>query len=268
MRGIYQIRNTVNGKRYVGKSNNIARRLIDHRCALNAPARNKNTNRYLYNAVRKYGIGAFAFEVIEVLRDSSEGGLADRELFWMDEYSTCERPHGYNLRRDSSTSTSVADETCDLLRGKVGDKNPNYGNRWTTDMKVAMSNKIKDQHADGRYGDEWKEKISLAVARLRSNWSLAERVEHGHRTSLGRQAGFDFGQYDYEGDLIRSWGSVEEIVANNPTYKWQNIYAACNGNKPTAYGFMWRRAIAGKVENKIDKLMRKPMGRKRKNETQ
>lgn len=268
MRGVYQIRNTVDNKRYIGKSNNISRRLIDHRCALNSPTRSKDTNRHLYNAVRKYGVSAFSFEIIEILENSSESELADRELFWMDVHNTCERSCGYNLRRDSSTTTTVADETRELFRKAIGNKNSNYGNRWTIEMKAAMSNKQKDRHVDGRYGDEWKKKISEAISLIRSKWSSAERAEHSHRTALGRRVAFDFGQYDYDGNLIRSWGCVEEIVMNNPSYKWQNIYAACNGSKPTAYGFMWRRMPAGKVENKIDKLIRKPMGRKCGNDPQ
>jgi len=35
------------------------------------------------------------------------------------------------------------------------------------------------------------------------------------------------------------WFSVEEIIKFNPNYKWQNIYAVCNGYKPTMYGYIW-----------------------------
>ena len=48
-------------------------------------------------------------------------------------------------------------------------------------------------------------------------------------------------QYTMEGELIRIWETVDEILEANPGYKWQNIYAAANGNKHTYMQFQWRK---------------------------
>ena len=66
MIGIYSITNLINGKRYIGKSINLNGRLSSHKCSLRKDVRNKDTNRYLFNAVKKYGIENFNFEVIEL----------------------------------------------------------------------------------------------------------------------------------------------------------------------------------------------------------
>ena len=52
---------------------------------------------------------------------------------------------------------------------------------------------------------------------------------------------YKFEQYDKQMNLIRVWNSIDEIKNHNPNYKWQNIYAVCNGYKPTIYGYIWRK---------------------------
>lgn len=57
--GIYQIRNIVTGRVYVGSAVNFARRFALHRCNLRA---GKHRNTKLQNAWNKYGEAAFVFE--------------------------------------------------------------------------------------------------------------------------------------------------------------------------------------------------------------
>lgn len=60
--GIYQIRNTVNNKCYIGKSINVIQRKRTHIYNLKL---NKHGNRYLQFAFNKYGLDNFIFEVLE-----------------------------------------------------------------------------------------------------------------------------------------------------------------------------------------------------------
>lgn len=258
MRGIYRIVNTVDDKCYVGKSNNVNQRLTGHRCALKKSIRGKDTNQYLYAAVQKHGIDKFIFELVEQLDDCSESQLSDRELFWMDRYESCCNKYGYNLRRDSSTLTTTHPETCRLhARNNLGVGNPNYGNRWSAAMKLNMGGRVRAAHAAGRYGEGFRNKQRCVQTARWVAASAADRLAHGRVTSKGRQAACDFGQYDFNGMLLRQWPSVEAIITVNVAYKWQNIYAACNGNKPSAYGFMWRRTKAACVAMTIDPIVRK-----------
>lgn len=59
--GVYQIRNIVNGKRYIGSSVDVHRRLIIHRCLLNCK---KHTNQILQRSWDKYGSDNFDFSIL------------------------------------------------------------------------------------------------------------------------------------------------------------------------------------------------------------
>ena len=57
MIGIYQITNKINGKKYIGQSRDIARRLREHK--------SKESNPRLKKDFEKFGINAFSFDVLE-----------------------------------------------------------------------------------------------------------------------------------------------------------------------------------------------------------
>lgn len=76
--GIYCIINIYNGKRYIGSSKNIRKRLWGHRAELR---HNKHDNQYLQNAWNKYGEDKFDFYVIE---QCPENILLEREQFYID----------------------------------------------------------------------------------------------------------------------------------------------------------------------------------------
>ena len=61
MVGIYQITNTVNGKRYIGQSINISKRKSMHFYFLKS---NTHINKHLQSSYNKYGKDSFLFEVL------------------------------------------------------------------------------------------------------------------------------------------------------------------------------------------------------------
>jgi group I intron endonuclease len=70
---IYKVTNVVNGKFYIGYTNNWKRRWIDHKRSAVAGEKSR-----FYNAVRKYGKDQFTFEVIEEV--PSAQAAKDREI--------------------------------------------------------------------------------------------------------------------------------------------------------------------------------------------
>lgn len=89
MSGIYLIRNTLNGKVYVGQSVHVRIRWRQHRrCA------RQGHKSHLYDAIRKYGEDVFVHELLEACAPEQFDG---REAYWMDQYD-CRNPEkGYNL---------------------------------------------------------------------------------------------------------------------------------------------------------------------------
>ena len=47
-------------------------------------------------------------------------------------------------------------------------------------------------------------------------------------------------QYDLNGVPIKVYSRIEDVIKDNPTFKAQTIRGCCNGNKKTAYGYIWR----------------------------
>lgn len=241
MIGIYCIEHIATGRKYIGKSRNIKHRLQAHKCSLTRPTRSKDCNRHLYAAVQKYGWNAFRTYVVEQFETLNEAEVAAAELRHIDAFDTTSRQNGFNLRRDSSTKMIVHTETlARMSEVHLGELNGNFGNKWTDEQKGRMSDIAKGRHASGKYGDGWRAKIAKASASMWLDTDKKDRM--AERVSVAKQK-YDFEQYTRTGEFVRTWESVKEIVSENPTYKWQNIYSVCNGYKPTYMDHIWKKVV-------------------------
>ena len=45
------------------------------------------------------------------------------------------------------------------------------------------------------------------------------------------------------GEFVKKWETVRDILKENPTYKRHNIYAVCSGEKKSMYGFKWTKVL-------------------------
>ena len=112
MIGIYKITNKVNGKCYIGQSIHIQQRLNRHKTApFNPNDQSKNTP--LYQAIRKYGLDNFHFEV---LCECAKEELNEKEQFYIAQYKSHNRKYGYN---QTDGGDNVADVCKKLNRQKV-----------------------------------------------------------------------------------------------------------------------------------------------------
>lgn len=76
--GIYKITNILNNKIYIGSSNNIEERLINHKSMLR---NNSHTSIHLQRAYNKSNIDNFKFEILE---ECDLGLLNEREQYYLD----------------------------------------------------------------------------------------------------------------------------------------------------------------------------------------
>lgn len=93
--GIYKIENLVNGKVYIGQSNDIKKRWYSHKRDSSIET-SKNYNYPLYKAFRKYGVDNFKFEIIE---ECLKEELNDKEIYYIQlyrSYINFEDSNGYN----------------------------------------------------------------------------------------------------------------------------------------------------------------------------
>ena len=83
---IYKATNLVNGKVYVGQTvNTLKYRKDQHWREAICPSRK---NVHFHNALLKYGIDNFEFEIIDRARDVDE--LNKKEAYWIDYYKSTE----------------------------------------------------------------------------------------------------------------------------------------------------------------------------------
>ena len=107
--GIYKITNKVNGKCYIGQSINIKKRLSQHK---SQTYRNIHINKILYQAIKKYGIENFTFDIIEKCETNS---LDDREKYWIEYYDSYN--NGYNGAKGGKGISSEY-HTCPIITDK------------------------------------------------------------------------------------------------------------------------------------------------------
>lgn len=84
--GIYKIENKINGKKYIGQSNNIERRWKYHLQYI------KNGKSKMYQAFREDGIENFDFSIVE---ECPIIDLDEKEKYWISYYNSIE--NGYNM---------------------------------------------------------------------------------------------------------------------------------------------------------------------------
>jgi group I intron endonuclease len=130
--GIYKITCVPTKKVYIGKTVNFHKRYL---CYLSDFRRKTNrVNQYLTNAVAKYGIENFTFEVIEYCSVSQ---LIELEFKWMKHYDSINSDKGFNLRFDSSSASGVSELTKNKISKRVR-------REWSEGARSNHSSKLKE----------------------------------------------------------------------------------------------------------------------------
>lgn len=205
--GIYKIENLINGKVYVGKTVNFRKRYVSYKSSYfnNTP---RQINSYFRNAIDKAKPENFTFSVLEFCGVEI---MAERELFWMVELSSTKPDSGYNLRMDSSTGMITHDST-----------------------REKISKRIKKEYVDGTRS---REAASEWATNLWKNQELKDQMRQ--QVSESRRSFFI--QSTKDDRIVAVWNGINQIMNHHRDYKWQNVYAACNGSKKNYRGFLWKR---------------------------
>ncbi len=256
--GIYQITNLIDGKIYIGHSDNILKRWGRHRIG--------KGSLLLGNAIKKYGLTNFKFEVLEEInienktKEIIKTELYKREQFYLDLKKPYIKGVGYNIDKIAkyNSSTKRSDEFKNNIR-KI-----NLDGNFT-------GKKVFQFSLSGELIQEWKsaaeierclgfkaENISASCLNKQTHsnnfiWSFdlynvnkdkIKRMFSGKRLSEVRQ-------YDLKGNLLNIFDTT--IQASEKTgVKISIIREACGGSKKTGSGFIWKfKNEELKLENHI-----------------
>lgn len=145
MRGIYYIKNKTNNKFYVGQSIDIETRIKRHKRTLK---NGTHHNKHLQKSFNKYGENNFEYGVL--YEANEDDNLDELEMKYIE--STGAFEHGYNSTKGGKGDLGmiVTDEFRMRMSELVkGEKNPNYGHKWTPEMKAHLSKKFSDGSRKG-----------------------------------------------------------------------------------------------------------------------
>ncbi len=266
--GIYTITCIINGKIYVGYSNDIEKRFKEHRRELNNDI---HTNDRLQKAWNKYGIDNFIFEVLE---EYEAEFLSSMENWWCNMLNSHNRNIGYNIQSTNPYGKfSCSEETLEKIR-KVK-STPEYkskmslkltGKKRSPEDVMKMSERAKGRkhspetlskmkgHKGGsgmkgmKHTEEVKKRISDANKGKKKS---KEQVEKLRDKLIGRKASDETKdklsishsktiiQMDLEGNFIREWRNAR-IAAEFYNIHKSNIAKCCIGKKKTSAGFKWK----------------------------
>jgi len=136
---VYEITNTINGKKYIGKDKN------------NDPGY-LGSGKALLRAMKKYGRKNFKKTIIEECKN--EQHLDEREIYWIDYFNAVNSRNYYNM----------------VTGGTGGD----YSNCWTKESLEKMSFKGKDNYMFNRkHSDEEIKKMKQrAIGRYTLDWFI------------------------------------------------------------------------------------------------
>lgn len=178
MIGIYQITNLVNGKRYIGLSNNIKRRFMEHKTPKNFCSKNN----VLYKSIRKYGLSNFYFEVLEEVENIES--LPQREVFWIDKL----KPE-YNMNDGGlgNCGFTVSKETKSKLKS-IGKSQ--WLSKSSEEKNFIISNNLKGPRNKHEVLPETRAKLALAnIGKKQSEETKRKRSESMKIATIGNKNG-------------------------------------------------------------------------------
>lgn len=156
MWSIYVIRNAATEKLYVGQTvkNPPTKRWSDHLYRCRSGERKR-----LYESIRKHGVVAFEFTVIE--RWETQADANEAEEFWVSFFRSWDAAFGYNMTLGGDGSVLSPSVIEHLRELNVGERNPFHGRHHSEDAKRKIGKAAKNRSS------ETKQKLSAARVRNR-----------------------------------------------------------------------------------------------------
>ncbi len=133
---LYIVTNLVNKKQYIGIAVNPDRRWVEHRCG--------HGSILVYQAIQKYGLENFRFEV---MHEGTEQEIKELEILSIQTLET-RAPNGYNLTAggEGSWGWSPSEETRRKMSlAKRGERNRMFGKKHSLETREKLSQKAKQR---------------------------------------------------------------------------------------------------------------------------
>jgi group I intron endonuclease len=214
--GVYQIRNLLNGKIYVGQTTRMHERELEHMGSLR---RGKHQNRHLQFAYDKYGKENFIFEILVYCEEF-------QLTYYEDAIKNASNGNCYNIRlcSDSNKGLKASEETKAKMRANSA--HAVLGRSHTEDEKKHLSEVESGENSywfGKHHTDDAKKKISLARTGTHHSEQQKQKQSEfmkGNSYNLGKK-------HSDEEKLKRS----EEHIGYRPEGKYMNKYVGVRLDK-------------------------------------
>mgnify|MGYP000066500154 CR=1 FL=1 len=230
--GIYQIRNLINDKKYIGSTNNFSNRFSSHKRFLR---KNRHVNQHLQNAWNEHGEGNFEFEILEVV---------DVDNLLMIEQQYIDRYWSLNVLYNKN---NIADKPPNRSGIKLTDKHKrNIGN-----AQKAIGNKPPGWFGKKR-GQDYCQKMSVRFKEMNHlpPSRKGSTISKEHKEAISKASKKEVYQFSLDGDLIKKWNSIlEALQALGKNIKSSSISECLSGRNKTAYGFIWKLEYEQHTQN-------------------
>lgn len=250
--GIYKI-TSPKGKIYVGQSINIEKRFREHKNSINK----KQTK--LYRSLLKYGYSSHKFEIIE---ECFIKQLDEREIYWKQHYLDLFN-NSWKLVLFHEIYDAGGGPKSDFTKQKISKANskpkpPGFGDK--------ISKAIGQYNLNGEFIKKWD---SITEAKKHIKGDILSCCQHKQKTAGGfiweyyidtlninvnltnKHTGVKktdkwvknkykpINQYDLEGNFIREWESMKQIV-KELNYSQSGISNCCRGIYKQANNYIWK----------------------------
>jgi group I intron endonuclease len=225
---IYQIKNIVNDKVYIGQTTqyNVATRWSDHIKSIKS-----GQDSHLIRAFKNHGLENFVFCVVAEVPDEQLDEFEIREIFNRNSLS----PNGYNIReggsrgkhsqesivkiRESHTGKKHTDETKEKLR------QINLGKKTTQEVreKISKASLGKPKTVDA------VQKSSIARTGLKRTPECVEKIKLAHQVPVE--------QWSINGNYIKTYPSIKQAIIETGC---NDISKCCRGKYKQSGGFIWK----------------------------
>jgi len=156
---IYKITNVINNKSYIGKTNNIEKRIKKHLYLTG-----KGIKRHLYNAILLYGWENF---IVEIIQEGTKENINSLEVYWINHFETTNKEKGYN-----ATFGGEGGDTWTLNQNKYATSKKlrikNTGQKRSKEFCEKMSSLFKGR----KVSEEQKEQISETLKKKYANGEI------------------------------------------------------------------------------------------------
>lgn len=179
--GIYQIRNVVNNKVYIGQAINVFRRLSEHCDDL---IQNKHFNRHLQRSFNKYKSENFEYSIICSV-PVDQLNLAEKAAIYM--FTSTNPLFGFNKTFGGEGGSPTEEIKKKMSIARSGENHPLFGKHHSeeTKMKISLAHiGISAGENNPMFGKKHSEETRRKMSNDRKGKTLSE--EHRRKMSVSR----------------------------------------------------------------------------------